>query len=208
MLYAAEPIAQCRMFSPPLPCRLIRELVESDLCRRLILSGRIQVDFAPWLNSRDQPGFGNRPSDRVGRFPDPSTPIAPLLRRATSGAYRSRGHPHRMAPPPVAAPSRAHARPREARKDQDQPIDIPQFRSQNAANSSEHPTPAGIPCEQGIFRDLTGNVGPPKGGSQSDCRPFPNIGAIPLQARHLRDPGCMFCFCTRQGSSSPRGASA
>jgi len=89
-----------------------------------------------------------------------SAPWVPLLRAISRSfalimpAAKPVGSQHsRTAPPAIALhaagcrPSLARACARGTGKDQGQPLDIAQFRSRNAANSSEDPeAPAEIPC--------------------------------------------------------------
>src|SRR5438477_7365390 len=107
-----------------------------------------------------------------------SAPWVPLLRAISRSfalimpAAKPVGSQHSAHGAPAIALHAAGCRPSLARgragahgtgKDQGQPLDIAKFRSRNAANSSEDTeAPAGIPSEQGNFRDLTGNVVPRK----------------------------------------------
>jgi hypothetical protein len=66
---------------------------------------------------------------------------------------------HGLARAARGLPPRPFARvPANAERYQDQPADILRFCVRKAANSSDKGATLGeIPCQQGIFRDLTGN---------------------------------------------------
>ena len=64
--------------------------------------------------------------------------------------------------------------------------------------------PAEIPCEQGNFRDLTGNVVPRKSRLTDGFTAVASIGAVPLRRQSVRViPGCMFFVCSVKAPPSP-----